>query len=79
MSGQGQIFDAANQQAVDNNANGCTYFGEALPGTATSAAGWKIQRMITVGGAQPYQLYQYANGDVGFVNVWDNRTTLVYA
>lgn len=72
----GQTFDAANIQIVDQNADGNTYFGEAVPGTATSANAWKIQRMSTSGTAQTFK---YADGDVGFDNVWDNRTSLSYA
>lgn len=70
------VFDAATKDIVDPNADGNTYFGTAAPGTATSAPAWQIQRKTVVNGQT---IFQYANGDSGFVNVWDNRTGLSYA
>jgi hypothetical protein len=75
VSMPGQTFDAANVQIVDTNADGNTYFGNASPGTLTSAGSWQIQRMSTSGTAQTFK---YADGDVSYDNVWDNRTSLTY-
>ena len=49
------------------------YIGEAVPGTATSAATWRIKRLdVTVG-----LIIQWADsGD--FTQVWDNRASLTY-
>ena len=67
---------AAMQNLKDDNADGNTYFGEAVPGTATSAAGWQILRMNVSGTVTSFK---YANGDSGYTNVWDNRTSLTYS
>lgn len=65
----------SNKTLIDTNANGYTYYGEALAGTATSAAEWQISRKGTSG---TVDTYVYANGKDSFVNIWDNRTSLTY-
>lgn len=52
-----------------------SYYGFATPGTATSAAGWKIQRQVDV---TPDTEFRWADGDKEFDNVWDDRATLSY-
>jgi hypothetical protein len=54
------------------------YVGFALPGTATSIPGWKIAKLTFDLNNNPTQV-QWANGDNGYVNVWDNRVTFPYA
>lgn len=78
QTGAGYVeqLDNSNITTVDANANGNTYFGEALAGTATSAAAWKIQRMLVSG---TVKTFQYANGSTAMANIWDNRTSLTYA
>ena len=51
-----------------------TYVGEALPGTATSAALWRVQR-ITVAN----NTILFADGNAKFDNIWDNYATLSYS
>ena len=52
------------------------YVGKAVPGTATSAASWQIQKIdkstsnITV---------LLADGNTNYDNVWDNRASLSYS
>ena len=49
------------------------YIGEATPGTPTSAAGWRITRIINATGEMA------PAGNVGdFDQVWDNRASLTY-
>lgn len=71
-----ESLDNSNISIVDANADGNTYFGEAPAGSATSAAVWKVQRMLVSGGTKTFQ---YANGSTGAGNIWDNRTSLTYA
>lgn len=52
------------------------YIGEALPGSATSAAKWRIQRVRTA--TTPVDVL-YADGDEHFDNVWDDRASLSYS
>lgn len=51
-----------------------TYIGKAVPGTATSEAKWQIKRVTNASGVT-----LYADGDIKFDNVYDNRTTLSYS
>lgn len=51
------------------------YIGRAAPGSATSSAVWRIQR-ITISGT--LTAMQYANGNPEYSNVWDNRSSLTY-
>ena len=50
------------------------YFGEALPGAASSAASWRIQRINT-----STEIDEWADGDSDFDNIWDNRASLSYS
>ena len=50
------------------------YIGWATPGVPTSAAKWKIRKLTYDGNGNVTQI-QYANGDVGFTQIWDNRAT----
>lgn len=50
------------------------YYGWALPGTATSAASWRIARW-TIANVQELL---WADGDTDFDNIWDNRASLSY-
>lgn len=52
------------------------YFGQALPGIATSAAAWRIIRYTFAGDDFSGQ---YADGDALFNNVWDDRASLSYS
>jgi hypothetical protein len=53
------------------------YVGEAAPGTATSAAGWKIKR-LTYSGAN-LTAVEWADGDVQADNIYDNRASISYS
>lgn len=53
-----------------------TYIGFAAPGTATSAAGWMIERLTFTG---PDIAIDFADGNAEFDNVWDNRASLSYS
>lgn len=60
---------------VDEASSTVTYVGEAVPGTATSAAAWRIKR-VSVSGSITSILY--AGSAATFVNVWNNRAALSY-
>ena len=53
-----------------------TYIGDAKPATATSAATWRIKRMVETG---PDLEILWADGDANFDNVWDDRAGLSYS
>ena len=53
-----------------------TYIGEALPGTLTSAALWRIKKMVETGADL---VITWADGNENFDNVWDDRAGLSYS
>lgn len=53
-----------------------TYIGEALPGTATSAATWRIKRVEQIG--TDYNIL-WSDGSSDFDKVWDDRLTYAYS
>lgn len=52
-----------------------TYIGASNPGSSTSSAAWQIKR-ITVSGTQTF--IEFADGNLNFDNVWNNRAALTY-
>lgn len=53
-----------------------SYLGEAAPGTATSAAAWRIKELTFTGDDVTIL---YADGNSSFDNVWDDRASLSYS
>lgn len=51
------------------------YYGFAAPGTATSAASWKIMREDKTGSVEAYK---WAASVGTFSQIWDNRASLSY-
>lgn len=51
-----------------------TYVGQAVPGTATSAAEWIIKRIENSTGN-----ILFADGNANLDNIWDNRAILTYS
>jgi hypothetical protein len=60
---------------IDESNPQIIYRGFALPGAATSAAVWAIQR-ATING--DVTIYQWAAGNKNFDKIWDNRAALTY-
>lgn len=60
---------------IDESTAGTTYVCEAPAGTATSAAGWRIQRIVVSGGVT--RITWAASG--AMTQVADNRAALTYA
>ena len=50
------------------------YVGEAAAGSATASAVWRIKRIDTTSGID----LRWADGNIHFDNVWDNRASLTY-
>ncbi len=64
-------------QRYDDAGSGIRYYGEAVPGSLTSAAVWKISRMDI--SADPDFTITWADGNGNFDNIWDNRAALSYS
>lgn len=61
---------------IDDAGGGVFYAGQALPGSTTSEAVWQIQRITLTSGDWDAI---FADGDILFDNVWDDRTSLTYS
>jgi hypothetical protein len=59
---------------LDEASGTVTYVGEAVPGTATSAAGWRIKKLDSASGL----VIGYADSVTTFSKVWDDRSSYVY-
>jgi hypothetical protein len=67
--------DPALTMIVDSSTSaGYTYICEASPGTATSAASWRIQKITDATGS-----IAWADGNGNFDNIADNRASLTYS
>ena len=54
------------------------YFADALPGTLTSAALWRI-RQLQYDGNGNFTTLAWPNADTNFAYVWDNRGSYTYS
>jgi len=61
---------------IDELVSGTTYIGNTKPGTATSAALWRIRRITK---ASSVLTIEFAEGADTFTNIWDSRTSLNYS
>ena len=66
-------------QQVDFVGKTLIYRGEATPGTATSAATWRIRKLDIDNGSNGDVATTWADGNADFDNVWDNRAILSYS
>lgn len=51
-----------------------SYYGEALPGTATSAASWRVKKVTLDAAGQP--TVEWEGGTAAFDKVWDTYEAL---
>ena len=77
VSGTPKVDSAtyALQFATDSGTSTTFYLGEAVEGSATSAAVWRIQRIQTASGVQ----IDWADGDSDFDGIFDDRESLSYS
>jgi hypothetical protein len=61
---------------IDEASSTVTYFGYAVVGTTDAASAWKIKR-VTISGT--VTLFEYANGNINYTNIWNNRASLSYS
>lgn len=61
----------------DDAGSSITYIGKALPGTATSSAGWQISQLNEA--STPDFTLKYADGTAAFTKVWDSRASYSYS
>lgn len=58
------------KKAIDKVSDSLLYVGEAIPGTASATAAWRIKRVTPTG-------VEFA-GTAVFDQVWNNRASLSY-
>jgi len=58
--------------------NNLIFLGDAIPGSVTSAAVWRIRKM-TYDANNNITDIEWADGNSEFDNAWDDRTTLSYS
>lgn len=59
---------------VDSTVSTTYYTGKAPAGTLTSAASWQISKLDKASGA----IITWADGEIDFNKIWDNREYLTY-
>lgn len=65
-------------QALDYDVDGnVVYQGSAAAGSSKAASVWRIVKMVYASGNLTD--VQYADGNINFDNVWDNRASLNYS
>lgn len=74
VSGGGSSASVIYKKLIDDSTPNVTYVGQAVPGTATSAASWQIKKIDETSGVA---ITWADSGD--FTQIWDNRAGLVYA
>lgn len=68
-------WDAPLKTIVEDLGTGTKYIGEAVPNAATSAAQWRISKVVVSSGTTTIT---WAAGGGGFNQIWDNRASLTY-
>jgi len=68
-----RVLEDSLKTRVDKVSSSLTYHGQAVRGTATSAAGWFITRITKSGTVTSIDL-----ASSGFDQVWDDRASLTY-
>lgn len=64
------------KKLIDQPTATVTYIGLANPGTLAGAATWQIKRINVVGSLTAIE---FADGNLNFDNVWNNRAILSYS
>jgi hypothetical protein len=73
--GAALVASKSYSKRVDTTNPVVTYIGDAIVGSSTSTACWKIMKIDTTTGA----VITYADGNDLFDNVWDDRASLSYS
>lgn len=60
---------------VDTSVPNVTYVGQALPGTSSSVASWRVKKITETSTGSSVD---WANGSAEFVHVWDDRLAFTY-
>ena len=60
---------------IDTQSASLTYIGEAAAGTLDSSPAWRIRKLETTGSVLSVS---WADGDLQFDNVWNDRLSLFY-
>lgn len=75
----GSPFKMRMDNTGGNSGTEILYLGEAEPGTATSAARWRIKKFTYQAGTDLVTQIDWASGNDFFNKVWDDRATYAYS
>lgn len=70
------IDKAQYKTEFEDAGSGTLYLGNAVPGTLTSAASWRIKKIVDAGTSIEIT---FADGNSNFDNIWDDRASLSYS
>lgn len=70
------VEEAKYTSYTDDASATVSYYGWASPGIATSTAAWRIMKKTVAGTVTSYT---WADGDLNFDNIWNNRASLSYS
>ena len=60
---------------VDTSVPNVTYVGQAMPGTPSSVASWRIKKITETSTGSSVD---WANGSAEFIHIWDDHLSLPY-
>lgn len=61
--------------SLDEVSSTIMYVGEALPGTSSASAAWRIKKIDQTSGL----ILTWASGDADFDKVWNDRASYIYS
>lgn len=70
-----EVKDSPLAKLYDDTASPITYLGEALPGSLTGSAIWRVSKIDITAGV----ITTWADGNSNFDNIWSNRASLTYS
>jgi hypothetical protein len=73
-----KLGDLLTKKIIYDASNNPIYVGEAEPGTATSAAGWRIKKITYDANNNPTNV-EWADGNTNFDNIMDNYIGYTYS
>ena len=76
----GEVRNIQGAARLDDTVGGTVlYFAQAVAGTLNAAAVWQIQRITFPTPGEDDSVVEWADGDLKYDNVWNDRLTLSYS
>jgi len=76
----GEVRQIQGASRLDDTVGGTVlYFAQALAGSLNADSVWQIQRITFPTPGEDDSVIEWADGDIKYDNVWDDRLTLTYS